>query len=149
MVLDNIAFHTEEDFPSDLSVAAAAIHIGYYWSWIVRRNLYNPQWDKEAAHDMTALKAGQLSGSEFILNNMAGRLEDIDFNSEGLKFSLYYYTDEEDGYGWFIEDYIRTLNTPTLASFYHVEISAENQLLLDGVFDAALAQWRKSLKPTH
>ncbi|WP_370577803.1 cell surface protein [Snodgrassella alvi] len=146
MIFDNIVFHTEEDYPPALSLANAATHMGYYWSWAVRRGLYNPQWDEAAEEDMAALKAQVMSGAEFVLNNMAGCLEDSDFNDEGRRFSLYYYEDEDEGYGRFMEDYVQTLNTPALQSFYHVEINDENQSLLDGVFDSALIQWRQSLK---
>lgn len=147
MVLDNVAFHTEEDYPVDLSAAHAATHMGYYWSWAVRRGLYNPQWDAAAPEAIAALKAGTLSGAQFILDNMAGGLEDTDFNDEGLRFALFYYDDEDEGYGRFMEDYVSTLNTPALASFYHVRVCRENQTLLDSVFDAALNQWRDSLRP--
>ena len=47
-----------------------------------------------------------------------------------------------------MDDYVNTLNTPALASFYHVADNADNQALLDLVFDAALAQWRGSLSGT-
>ena len=64
------------------------------------------------------------------------------------KTILEHYDDEEEGYGRFMDDYVNTLNTPALASFYHVADNADNQALLDLVFDAALAQWRGSLSGT-
>lgn len=147
MILDNVAFHTAEDYPADLPAASAATHMGYYWSWAVRRGLHNPQWDTAAAAAMNALKTGALSGAQFVLDNMAGSLEDTDFNDEGRRFALFYYEDEDEGYGQFMTDYIVTLNTPALASFYHVAISRDNQALLDAVFDTAWHQWRRSLRP--
>ncbi|WP_066569900.1 hypothetical protein [Snodgrassella sp. CFCC 13594] len=147
MLLDHVVFHTEEDYPADLSMAHAATHMGYYWSWAARRDLVNQQWDEVANDDMAALKLGQMSGAQFVLENMGGGLEDTDFNEEGRRFSLFYYDDEDEGYGRFMEDYVGTLNTPALTSFYHVLVNDENQALLDGVFDAALAQWRRSLRP--
>lgn len=149
MILDNVVFHTEEDYPSSLAHEHAATHMGYYWSWIVRRNLYNRQWDELAHDDLLALKSENLTGADFVLNQMSGSLEDSDFNEEGRRFSLFYYDDEEEGYGRFMEDYIQTLNTPALKSFYHVEVNADNQALLDNVFDQALQQWRQSLKPDN
>ena len=145
MSLDNVVFHTEEDFPEDLGVHNAATHMGYYWAWAVRRQLHNPQWETAAAEALVALKSGTLSGTDFVMQHMAGGLEETDFNPEGLRFTLFYYDDEEEGYGRFMEDYVNTLNTPALASFYHVADNADNQALLDLVFDAALAQWRGSL----
>lgn len=146
MILDSVVFHTEEDYPSSLGLEHAATHMGYYWSWIVRRDLHNPQWNELEAADVNALKAQQISGAHFLLQHMSGCLEDRDFNEEGLRFSLFYYDDEEEGYGRFMEDYIKALNTPELPSFYHVEISASKQVLLDAVFDRALLEWRQSLR---
>lgn len=145
MILDSVVFHTEEDYPEDLNVHHAATHMGFYWAWAVARGLHNPQWEEAAADDLAKLKAGSLSGAQFIMQHMAGSLEEVDFNDEGLQFSLFYYDDEEEGYGRFMEDYVNTVNTPELPSFYHVKASAENQALLNLVFDAALAQWRDSL----
>ncbi|WP_037586769.1 hypothetical protein [Stenoxybacter acetivorans] len=144
MVLDHIAFHTEEDFPSDLSAEHAATHMGYYWSWAVRRALVNDAWFDAEAADMDALMRGE-SGARFVLTHMAGGLEDTDFNKEGRLFVLFYYDDDDEGYGRFMEDYVNTLNTPALPSFYHVADTPENQALLDGVFDGALMQWRSSM----
>lgn len=146
MILDSIMFHTEEDYPSLLGQEHAATHMGYYWSWIVQRNLHNPQWCELAVKDMAALKARKISGAEFVLTQMSGSLEDRDFNAEGLRFSLFYYDDEDEGYGRFMEDYVQALNTPALQSFYHVEVNHANQILLDGVFDQALHEWRQSLR---
>ena len=148
MTLDNVVFHTEEDYPEDLGVHHAATHMGFYWAWAVKRSLYNPQWDEAAAAAVADLKAGTMSGAQFVMQHMAGGLEDTDFNPEGLRFTLFYYDDEEEGYGRFMDDYVNTLNTPALASFYHVADNASNQALLDLVFDAALAQWRGSLSGT-
>lgn len=149
MILDNVAFHTEEDYPADLPAASAATHMGYYWSWAVRRELHNPQWNTAAPEAITALKTGTLSGAQFVLDNMAGGLEDTDFNDEGRRFSLFYYDDEDEGYGQFMTDYVSTLNTTALDSVYHVRVCHENQVLLDGIFDAALRQWRSSLRPRN
>ena len=47
-----------------------------------------------------------------LMQHMAGGLEDTDFNPEGLRFTLFYYDDEDEGYGRFMDDYVNTLNTP-------------------------------------
>ncbi len=51
---------------------------------------------------------------------MDGALMRDDFNEFGQRFTAFYYDDEEDGYGNFMADYVTTMNTPALGSFYHV-----------------------------
>lgn len=146
MTLDNVVYHTETDFPEGLGTHHAATHMGFYWAWAVRRSLHSPQWDEAAGADMAALQSGRISGAEFVMRHMGGGLEEGDFSGEGLRFTRFYYADDDEGYGRFMEDYVHTLNTPVLPSFYHVAASVGNQALLDLIFDAALAQWRDSLK---
>ena len=143
---DHIYFHLDEDFPKNLSQDHAATHMGFYWSWAVSQNLHYPEWENIAANDLAALKSGQMSGAKFVLNNMGGALNPQDFSELGQRFSAFYYDDEDDGYGAFMEDYISTLNTPTLPSFYHVADTPTNQTKLNAVFQAAFAQWLASLK---
>lgn len=144
---DHIDYHTEEDYPVDLPESRAATHMGFYWAWAVSQNLHNSGWEDAAAEDMAALKTGSLSGAGFILKNMGGELDENDFSPLGQRFSAFYYEDEEEGYGAFMEDYVTTMNTPELPSFYHVADTQENQHKLNAVFQAAFDRWQASLKP--
>ena len=145
---DHIDFHTDEDFPTGLSQSHAAIHMGFYWAWAVSQNLHNPGCEEETPEDVAALKTGHISGAEFVLKNMGGELEENDFSAQGQRFTAFYYDDEDEGYGAFMEDYVTALNTPALASFYHVENSPENQAKLNVIFQAAFTQWQASLQIT-
>lgn len=147
MLLDHVSFHTEEDYPVNLSSDAAATHMGYYWSWAVRQQFNHPRWDD--FKDLDLVKNMTMSGAEFVLRYMNGGIEDTDFNEEGRQFSLFYYDDEEEGYGRFMEDYVITLNTPSFESFYHIPITMEHQLRLDHIFDQRLNEWRQSLRSTQ
>ncbi|MCP2040089.1 hypothetical protein L1281_000669 [Neisseria sp. HSC-16F19] len=144
MHYDHISFHTDEDWPAGLPESHAAHHMGFYYSWAVGQGLYS-----EAAArlpDFERLAAGTLSGAQFVLTRLNGGLDETCFNDAGRRFTAFYYADEDEGYGRFMEDYVNTLNTPALGSFYHTEDSAANQALLNLVFDAAWAQWQASLR---
>ncbi|MGN6901442.1 cell surface protein, partial [Neisseria sp. P0017.S010] len=61
-------------------------------------------------------------------------------------FTEFYYTDEEDGYGAFMEDYVLALDTPSLGGFYHVKNTPETFAKLTPVFQTAFEKWKSSLK---
>ena len=145
---DHIRFHTDEDYPARLSEANAATHMGMFWLWASRAGLANPVWQTapETAADFAAMVSGRISGARFVLEHMGGALTPDDFTDTGRQFADYYYDDEEDGYGAFMEDYVRTLDTPALGGLYYVEDSPENYARLAPVFQTAFARWQQSLK---
>ncbi|UOO82539.1 cell surface protein [Uruburuella testudinis] len=145
---DNIRFHTDENYPANLPPEAAVTHIGMYWAWAAAQGLANPVWQSapESREDFAAMLEGRINGSEFLLTHMDGALIPEDFNELGQRFTSFYYDDEEEGYGKFMEDYVVTMNTPELDSFYHVADNAENRAVLEAVFQTAFEQWQQSLR---
>ena len=144
---DHIRFHTEEDYPENLPPENAATHIGMYWQWAAQAGLANPVWQTapESAEDFANMLKGRTSGRRFLLKHMDGALTPDDFNPFGQSFTSYYYDDEEEGYGAFMEDYVRTLDTPSLGGFYYVEDSPETYAKLAPVFQTAFEKWKSSL----
>ena len=144
---DNIRFHLDEDYPDQLPPENAATHIGMYWQWAAQAGLANPVWQTapETAADFAAMTSGKISGRHFLLKHMDGALTPDDFNPFGQSFTSYYYDDEEEGYGAFMEDYVRTLDTPSLGGFYYVEDSPETYAKLAPVFQTAFEKWKSSL----
>ncbi|MDO4907699.1 cell surface protein [Neisseria sp.] len=145
---DHVQFHTDENYPAGLPPENAATHIGMYWAWAASQRLTNPVWQSapETAADFATMLEGGISGAEFLRRHMDGALTRDDFNEFGQRFTDFYYDDEEDGYGAFMEDYVRTMNTPALGSFYHVADNAENRAALEAVFQAAFEAWDASLR---
>lgn len=144
MHYDHIAFHFDQHYPDDLPQQNAVHHIGFYFAWAVSQNLHHPDW--EAADGFAALREGKTSGTRFVLDHMAGELRDDDFNELGRRFTTYYYHDEEDGYGLFLEDYFRTLGLESEQDFYRTDDNADNQQALNRTFQTAFERWRDSLK---
>ncbi|MCP1661081.1 DUF7832 domain-containing protein [Neisseria perflava] len=145
---DNIRFHTDEGYPENLPPENAATHIGMYWQWAAAQGLTNPVWQTapETADDFAAMQQGKISGAQFLLKHMDGAFTPEDFTELGQRFTSFYYDDEEDGYGAFMEDYVRTLDTPSLGGFYCVADTPENYAALAPVFQTAFERWRSSLK---
>lgn len=75
---------------------------------------------------------------------MDGALTADDFTELGQRFTEFYYTDEEDGYGAFMEDYVLALDTPSLGGFYHVKNTPETFAKLTPVFQTAFEKWKSS-----
>ena len=145
---DHIQFHPDENYPADLPLENAATHIGMYWQWAAAQGLANPVWQTapETEADFAAMLSGTLSGAQFLLRHMGGALTPDDFTELGQRFTSFYYDDEEDGYGAFMEDYVRTLDTPALGGFYCVADTPEHYAALAPVFQTAFEHWLGSLK---
>ena len=146
---DHIRFHTDEDYPDRLPPENATTHMGMYWQWAAAAGLANPVWQTapETAADFKLMLEGRLSGAQFLLKHMGGALTADDFTPLGQRFTGYYYDDEQEGYGAFMEDYVRTLDTPSLGGLYFVADTAANYAALAPVFQTAFDKWARSLKP--
>jgi len=145
---DNIRFHLDEEYPEGLPSENAATHIGMDWIWAAQAGLANPVWQTapESAEDFANMLKGRTSGRRFLLKHMDGALTADDFTELGQRFTEFYYTDEEDGYGAFMEDYVLALDTPSLGGFYHVKNTPETFAKLTPVFQTAFEKWQSSLK---
>ena len=58
----------------------------------------------------------------------------------------YYYADDDEGYGHFMDDYFVTLGLQTEAEFYRQTWQPAHQEQLNAVFQAAFDKWKSSLK---
>lgn len=144
MHYDHISFHLNEDYPADLPQTNAAHHIGYYYAWAVSQNLHSQA--ASALPDFNKLKNGGISGAEFVLEQLGGGMDETCFNETGNRFTRFYYDDEDEGYGLFIEDYFQTLGIEDESGFYRTENTPANQAALNPVFQAAFEHWKASLK---
>ncbi|MDO4694440.1 MAG: hypothetical protein Q4A62_07435 [Eikenella sp.] len=144
MHYDHISFHLDENYPHGLPESHAAHHMGYYYAWAVSQNLHNPA--AAALPGFEQLQNGRLSGAAFVQQQLGGGLDDTCFNDLGKRFTLYYYYDEEEGYGKFIEDYFHALGLTNNRDFYRTQDTAENQQRLSTVFQVAFERWQNSLR---
>lgn len=143
MHYDHISFHLE-DYPQDLAPQQAAHHIGYYYAWAVSQNLHS-----EAAANLPTfhlLHDGYISGTTFVLSQLGGGIDHMCFNELGNRFTQYYYADDDEGYGHFINDYFQALDLDSESGFYSTPDSPEIQQKLNIVFQAAFEKWYNSLQ---
>ncbi len=140
---DHISFHLD-NLPSDVSPEHALNHMGFYYAWAVGQNLHSVE--AAALPDFATLQAGQISGAAFIRERLNGGLDETCFNDWGNRFTQYYYADDDEGYGLFLQDYFLALDLQNEADFYHVKDTQDNQHKLNRVFQKAWVAWLNSLK---
>lgn len=143
MTYDHIRFHTEEQ--PHLAAENAIAHMVYYYTWAVSQHLHSAA--AAALPEFTLWQQGQYSGSQFILQALNGGIDETCFNDLGNRFTQFYYEDEDEGYGRFLEDYFDALGLNSETEFYQIHWQPERQTRLNQVFQAAFTQWRNSLKP--
>lgn len=142
MHYDHISFHLD-NFPKNLPPQHAVHHIGYYFSWAVSQNLHS---DAVAAlPNFLLLKNNNISGTTFILSELGGGIDETCFNDLGNQFTQFYYDDDEDGYGHFLNDYFLTLDIRTQEEFYNINDNLEIQNKLNITFQNAFDRWKQSL----
>lgn len=141
---DHIDFHLDENYPVNLSAYNAVHHIGYYYAWAVSRNLYSAA--AAGLPDFDKLQSGSVSGAQFVVERLGGGIDETCFNDLGNRFTRFYYADEEEGYGLFMEDYFVALGIEDEDGFYRTENSSANQNRLNTVFQARFDQWLQSLQ---
>ena len=93
-----------------------------------------------------ALRQGEISGAEFVVRQLNGGIDETCFNELGNRFTQYYYADDDEGYGHFMDDYFVTLGLQTEAEFYRQTWQPAHQEQLNAVFQAAFDKWKSSLK---
>ena len=92
------------------------------------------------------LATRELTGRDIVEQALGKQLLLSFFNELGQRFSAYYYADDDEGYGQFLSDYVNTLRTDLLPSFYHVDNSQAAYDAIASQFDIAYARWSDSLR---
>lgn len=112
-IYDNAKNHFLGNFPKQLPIEQAYVHIGMYLGWVIEQELYSPYFEDEAETQIFRFKNRQISCT--ILSEIwDGYLGYELFSEQGNLFTFYYY-----GGGLYHKDY-QTLLAPDLPSIYHV-----------------------------
>lgn len=148
-IIDHQDWHTEEDFPTDLEPTHALTHMGMYLEWASQRQLLHPDVAQQLSDAIAQLPARTITGRDIVEQALGKQLLLSFFNEHGQRFTAFYYADDDEGYGQFLSDYVNTLRTDLLPSFYHVDNSQEAYEAIASQFDVAYARWEDSLRETH
>lgn len=135
-IYDNAKTHFLGNFPENLPIEQAYVHIGMYLGWVIDNELYSDYFEDEAEVQILRFKRKEISCT--ILSELwDGYLGYELFGKEGNMFSYYYY-----GGGLYKRDYDAVL-VQELPSIYHVHDSWDNYALMKSRIDVRFADWKK------
>lgn len=135
-IYDNAKTHFLGNFPDNLPIEQAYVHIGMYLGWIIENTLYSEYFEDEAEIQIFRFKRKEISCT--ILSEVwDGYLGHELFNKEGNMFTYYYY-----GGGLYKGDYDQTL-VQELPSIYHVDDSWDNYDKMSKTISMRFSDWRK------
>lgn len=134
---DDVSWHYDGDFPSDLAENNACTHIGMFIGWIIKRDLEGGFLKEIASDGIRKLKLGEITGGEFIYSYCDGKLTSEDLSNSANKFADQYYENDDT----YMSDYAEVLgeNVPTL---YHVEDNLKNALLIEDILDKRFKEYQ-------
>lgn len=136
IVYDSVDWHLGGDFPDDLDDAAARTHIGVFLAWIVERGLLAEDVARDNADEVAAVRAGELSGSDFLRDCCDDVLSADVLSEEGDAFARDYYE------ALYLDDYV-DLSDDDLPTIYHEPDSPEKRAEVRAVLDERFAEWQR------
>jgi len=133
---DNAKTHFLGNFPPNLPIEQAYVHIGIYLGWVIEKGLYSEYFEDEAYNQIFRFKRREISCT--ILSELwDGYLGYELFNHTGNLFTYYYY-----GGGLYHSDY-QTILVKNLPSIYHVNDSWGNYEHIKSCIDLRWQDWTK------
>jgi hypothetical protein len=133
---DRAKNHFLGNFPPNLPIEQAYVHIGMYLGWVIENNLYSEYFEDEASNQIFRFRRREISCT--ILSEIwDGYLGHELFSENGNMFTYYYY-----GGGVYHADYQDVL-VKSLPSIYHVDDSWENYNKITARIDMRFQDWKK------
>lgn len=103
MKYDDASWHYGGEFPSDSPEEYGGTHIGLFLKWCFLRGWAGEMHLKYSPEAVEAVKAGQMTGTEFLLTVCGEKFTDEDLNADGNRFASKYYGDD----GLYLLDYTK------------------------------------------
>jgi hypothetical protein len=125
--------HDADNFPEDAPEENGATHIGWFVRWAIGRGLFVKEEDTPDEM-IAAVRVGKMSGRDFVLKQLDGKLWPSDLNREGQAFAEAQY----DEYLGDIGDLTMALD---LDNAYYVEDSEENYRKMAAALDERWARY--------
>lgn len=134
---DDVTWHSEGDFPTDLPEEAGATHIGMFVAWLLLHDLASSDHAEAFSEQQKQLRNRQITPGAYLLQVCDGKFVSDDFNETGNAFARDYYDMQSGNY---IADYEKYLASD-LPTAYHVQDSWENYDKLMPVVEKRYAAW--------
>ena len=138
-IYDNAKNHFLGNFPDNLPIEQAYVHIGIYLGWVIERELYSEYFEDEASTEIYRFNRRELSCT-LLSEIWDGYLGYELFDKSGNMFTYYYY-----GGGIYNKDY-HDLLVVNLPSIYHVKDTWENFEVMCRKMDQRYKEWQEIIK---
>ncbi|MBX7125267.1 MAG: hypothetical protein K1X47_06210 [Cyclobacteriaceae bacterium] len=132
---DSAQRHFHGPLPEGLPIEQAYLHIGMYLGWCIGQQLVSQQFLEDCGGLVYRFTRREISCT-ILCEALDGELAPSYFNTQGLKFTQDYYTDQR-----YLTDY-RELLAHGLPTLYHVTDSWVNFGRLSGLLSERLAAWK-------
>ncbi len=141
---DDASWHYEGDYPEDLEVQNAAIHIGMFLAWCIEMNFASEELIEDASENIDKIKAHSMTGAQF-LEILDEKFMSEHLNDQGNAFTIDYYEDSKFSkmYACYAEDFGNTFDDEKYETLYHVEDTWENYKLMKSTIDIRFKQWNE------
>lgn len=129
------------NFETDkLENEAGATHIGMYMAWMILHELVSEELRAHAAERIAALKAREITGPEFVVDQLDCKLMDGDLSEQGNAFTLDYYPKQ------FPLDYMEAfgVDDSTADVFCSVPDTWDNFAKIGKVIDVRFEVWKRA-----
>jgi hypothetical protein len=136
-VYDKAKLHFEGDYPKDLPITHAYVHIGFFLGWAIERGLAGTLLTEDFADELGQFRARKITAPR-LLQITDGVLDDQMLSEEGNHFAADCYDD----------DYLAIYEAafPRLKTLYHVDDTWENFEKLKSRLDRRYDVWKAGKK---
>jgi len=141
--IDRLDWHCTNEYPKDLPLENAGIHIGMYLAWIIINDLIGEIHleSEQSISQVNKVKNREITGLDFLISECDEKFWENDLNELGLQFTNFYYESEKSP-SYFI-DYAKILSD-NVETIYHVENSWKNYDKLSKKIDKRFKAWNKT-----
>lgn len=136
-ILDKAKYHSEGDFPEDLSLENSYVLGGFFLAWCALRDLISD----ETKRDFSTEIQGSVSRTATpcsLYQALGGVLTDQHLSPLGASFASGYFDFDRGAY---LDDFVKRLASE-LPTAYHVRNTWDNFEALCPLIDARFSQWR-------
>lgn len=136
MKYDDASWHYGGDFPKGLPPEAGATHIGMFLGWAILRGLVGELHREESVESLRKMRAREMTGRDFLLQECDEKFTDEDLNEEGNAFAAAYYSSK------YLDDYFDAL--PEVGNAYDVADTWDNFDTIAAILDDRFAEWKRT-----
>jgi predicted DNA-binding WGR domain protein len=140
-VYDKAKWHFRGDFPEELDIFQGYVHTGFYLTWIIEKDFFNPENDELLIGEVEKIKTRKITGAKFFEENLDGVFLEEDLTEKGNNFTYEYYEKGE-----YLDDYNDILGEE-LPTLYHIEDNWSNYDKLKPILEKRFKKWEKSKQP--